>query len=642
MKKRCAAAMLALAIFIGLTIPVSATGNFANFNKVNSYAEGQFQDVLSGAWYADDVRTAYEYGLINGKSASSFEPDSSLTVAEAIKLAVGLHSIYNTGTVNIENGTPWYSPFVEYAVANGIITANSYTNYDVAARRSDFAVIFANALPNEALEAVNTVDDGAVPDVAMSSTYAAAVYKLYRAGILTGSDDAGSFMPESNIKRSEAAAILTRMTTPDSRKTVTLTVERKELTAQEIAAKCSAAVFYIEVSYGDGEYEGAGSGFFISSSGIAVTNYHVMQEAKAARITTTDGNTYDVIGVYDYSIFDDVVLMQIDGSGFTALEPGDSRNLAQGATIYTIGSPLGLSNTLSTGLISNTNRNIDGTDYIQISAAISSGSSGGALINAYGQVIGITTASYVYGQNLNLAVPFHKTETLERETYFQLSDMADSLYYEGYYPVVSFGAFTKLTMTSEKYNKTTYATTYTYDAKKYTSSMLTGYIELMESCGFEAEEITQSGETYWHITYWAGLDVTIRSTSASVTVTVKPPSFTYYDQYPSVADFGSLPEAEQENMFSASGSVMYTYNMKSMKSEDIEELVWVYDDLLRYYCGFELVGAGFEDDELMIIYENSVGLLVAVSISYAGDGITTSSGSYVSVMIIYDSSEFTS
>ena len=73
--------------------------------------------------------------------------------------------------------------------------------------------------------------------------------------------------------------------------------------------------------------------------------------------------------------------------------------------MYAIGSPKGLQNTITTGIISNPSREDGGIKYIQTSAAISAGSSGGALINKYGQVIGITSGSYLGGQNLNVALP---------------------------------------------------------------------------------------------------------------------------------------------------------------------------------------------------------------------------------------------
>ena len=215
---------LVIVVFILIVSNVSAAaaaGKFANFQKINLYAVGQFADVPNSEWYAPNVQLAYEYGLIHGKSPTTFEPNSNLTIAEAIKLAVCLHSIYHNGYVTVTNGDPWYGPYVYYAISNGIISP-VYANYEDFATRADFAVIFANALPEEAFGTMNWVADFAVLDVPMNYSYSAAVYKLYRAGILTGSDENGLFLPGRNIRRSEVAAIVTRMANPDFRRSVVL------------------------------------------------------------------------------------------------------------------------------------------------------------------------------------------------------------------------------------------------------------------------------------------------------------------------------------------------------------------------------------------------------------------------------------
>lgn len=187
---------------------------------------------------------------------------------------------------------------------------------------------------------------------------------------------------------------------------------RSVLTAEEIYHQCSPAVFYIEVYNAQGKMKGSGSGFFIDNKGTAVTNFHVIDGCASARITVSDTQKkYDVLGVYNYSIDEDWAVIKVDGTGFQYLEIGEGETVIGGATVYAIGSPLGLQNTISQGLISNPTRQENGMNYIQTTAAISSGSSGGALIDELGGVIGITSASYVDGQNLNLAVPMSCVNT---------------------------------------------------------------------------------------------------------------------------------------------------------------------------------------------------------------------------------------
>ena len=150
-------------------------------------------------------------------------PAGAAQTAETLALAARLHSIYHTGEAAFTQGSPWYQVYVDYAVENGIIAANSYSDYNAAATRSQFAAILAKALPEEALEAVNTVEDGAIPDVPEGAANYDAIYQLYRAGILTGNDAAGTFTPNNTIVRSEVAALVTRMADPDLRRSVTLT-----------------------------------------------------------------------------------------------------------------------------------------------------------------------------------------------------------------------------------------------------------------------------------------------------------------------------------------------------------------------------------------------------------------------------------
>ena len=194
-----------------------------------------------------------------------------------------------------------------------------------------------------------------------------------------------------------------------------------ELTPEQIYARCAPAVFYVEIYDEYGWCIKTGSGFFLTEDGLAVTNYHVISGADSASITVSDtGEMYPVAGVYDYSAEEDWAVLQIDGSGFQTLEIGDPGYDVGGATVYAIGSPLGLQNTISAGIISNPARVDGGMTYIQMSAAISPGSSGGALLNKYGQVIGITSATYTSGQNLNLSIPLTYLEDMDISSYVPL------------------------------------------------------------------------------------------------------------------------------------------------------------------------------------------------------------------------------
>jgi len=183
--------------------------------------ENPFGDVTEKDWYYGNVMYAYGVGLINGKGADKFAPEDNLTYAEAVKLAACMHQLYTTGAVTLTvGGGAWYESYVDYAKANGIISKDY--EWTKAATRAGYMEIFANALPDSALAPVNSVADGAIPDVPADHPQAAAIYKLYRAGIVQGVDAAKNCRPDASIRRSEVAAILTRMMDEGARVEFTL------------------------------------------------------------------------------------------------------------------------------------------------------------------------------------------------------------------------------------------------------------------------------------------------------------------------------------------------------------------------------------------------------------------------------------
>ena len=187
-----------------------------------SFAAGlPFKDVLQDAWYYSDVQAAFESGLVNGMTETTFEPESNMTYAQAVKLAACMNQKYNTGSVTLANSSPdWWDSYVAYAKEKKIISKDYDWNSN--ATRAGYVEIFAKALPDEALKEKNSIANGYIPDVGITHPQAFAIYKLYRAGVLTGTDETGTFEPNSNIKRSEVSAILTRMMNESARKELTL------------------------------------------------------------------------------------------------------------------------------------------------------------------------------------------------------------------------------------------------------------------------------------------------------------------------------------------------------------------------------------------------------------------------------------
>lgn len=216
--KKLVSLLLAVALAVGALPWAAAAGpSLGNFVAAQSYG-GQFADVPPGAWYEGNVALAYELGLVKGMSDTAFGPNNDIQISEALTFACRLHSIYHTGTADFTQGSPWYQVYVDYAIANGIIEAGEYADYSAKATRAQFARIFGGVLPDEAMPYINDIPDGFIPDITAGMACRNAAYHLYRAGILTGSDEAGTFRPDTHIVRAEVAAIVTRMAVQSQRR----------------------------------------------------------------------------------------------------------------------------------------------------------------------------------------------------------------------------------------------------------------------------------------------------------------------------------------------------------------------------------------------------------------------------------------
>lgn len=177
-----------------------------------------FVDVPSTAWYYKDVMNANKLGLIDGKTPTEFKANDNMTYAEAIKLAACMNQLHSEGRVTLKNGSPWYQTYVDYAKAHGIPA--DYDGMNEKISRMDYVHIFYHALPESSYTKINNVS--AVPDLYFKGTIAKEILAFYNAGILTGNDSKGNFAPDSNIKRSEVAAILSRMMDNSARKTFSI------------------------------------------------------------------------------------------------------------------------------------------------------------------------------------------------------------------------------------------------------------------------------------------------------------------------------------------------------------------------------------------------------------------------------------
>ena len=206
-------------------------------------------------------------------------------------------------------------------------------------------------------------------------------------------------------------------------------------TAIGVANKVLPSIVGITVEYkvnslfgGSSTSQGSGSGIIVSSDGYILTNNHVVnskstssyyQITEATKVTVklyNDETEYEatIIGSDPQT---DLAVIKIDKTGLTAAELGDSDNVQVGEFAMALGNPLGLQSSISCGIVSAKNRNVEDTDtgvvysLIQTDAAINSGNSGGALVNADGNVIGINTLklSGTGVEGIGFAIPINST-----------------------------------------------------------------------------------------------------------------------------------------------------------------------------------------------------------------------------------------
>ena len=191
----------------------------------------------------------------------------------------------------------------------------------------------------------------------------------------------------------------------------------QNLSAEQIYKKVSDAVVVIHAYDYNNNLSKQGSGVVLNDKGYVVTNYHVLEGCERLEILHKKKIIpyVDIIGI---DVEKDILILKIDRKKFSSIKIGNSKNLNIGQRVYAIGSPLGFENTISEGIISGL-RNYDetGKSFIQITASISAGSSGGAIVNDKGELIGISTFTAKEGQNLNFAIPIGDVLSVKISSY---------------------------------------------------------------------------------------------------------------------------------------------------------------------------------------------------------------------------------
>lgn len=186
----------------------------------------------------------------------------------------------------------------------------------------------------------------------------------------------------------------------------------QKLTIPEIVKRVGTAIVFIESRDKNHNVLSRGSGVIIHRAGIVVTNYHVLEGAHFSEIKLQGNKIYRNVFLVGRDKRKDLAIIRIRADNLPVAPLGDSTKVKIGEKVIAIGNPLGYERTVSDGIISGI-REEEGMEYLQITTPISPGSSGGALLNMYGEVVGITSIGYFgFAQNLNFAVPINYVRSL--------------------------------------------------------------------------------------------------------------------------------------------------------------------------------------------------------------------------------------
>lgn len=183
-----------------------------------------------------------------------------------------------------------------------------------------------------------------------------------------------------------------------------------KLDASSIYEKTAPSVVFITCVDAKGNVS-SGSGVILRADGIIATNFHVISDAVAAKVQLSNSDIYDDVSILDTDERKDIAILKIKAVNLPVLSVADSDGVKIGATVYAIGSPRGLTGSLSSGIVSSLrpaselSSELSGFRIIQFTAPISPGSSGGALLDETGKLLGLVFAYRPGGQNLNAAIP---------------------------------------------------------------------------------------------------------------------------------------------------------------------------------------------------------------------------------------------
>lgn len=304
-----------------------------------------------------------------------------------------------------------------YETVHPHVNADSHYLEDDNKKSND--TVFVNDKPKK-----NKMDKGLKVFLITSTVIFGSLFLIFGASILANflktDSRFSSILPNSNSQNSSAIIHTNDIPEKDDAKTA-------EQIYQEIAPSIVGVVTYNPSAGLISSATGQGSGIIISEDGYVVTNAHVIGNSNKYNVTVVTSDhkefTAKIIG---FDTRTDLAVLKIDASGLKSAEFGNSDQLSVGASVLAIGNPGGLefSNSLTRGVVSALNRSLASISnnsntsvhttvkYIQTDAAINPGNSGGALLNMYGQVIGINSSKASDYEGMGFAIPSNTVKTI--------------------------------------------------------------------------------------------------------------------------------------------------------------------------------------------------------------------------------------
>ncbi len=382
---------------------------------------------LAPAGYAAACREGdvlYTLGLLNG-SELGLEAEREPTRAEALALAVRLTG-EEQGPARV--GCPfsdvpdWARSSVAWAWERDLIRGKGggVFGFDEAARAADYVTFLLRVLGYDDAKGDFTWFGALDFALRLGVIRTRPGEPFLRADMFRMTVEALSAVPrggtETLLQRLTACGVLDAAVV----RALDLPLDRA-LSGEEIYEKCLPAVFRIDCYENETHRQlsepcGQASGFFVRADGVAVSNYHAFQDASVAVVTLETGEQLRVTEMLCFSKDSDIVVFRVAHetlrgettvSAFPFIEAVGSDTIRNGQTVYNLGAPLGQQGSIAAGVVGYKSRVVEGfaTPLIQNTAPISRGSSGGVLLNVYGQAIGTTCAYFAAGQNMNLAIP---------------------------------------------------------------------------------------------------------------------------------------------------------------------------------------------------------------------------------------------